>query len=61
MILYFRVEAPHHWALVDKRGSVVQEGSCDSPGEIPVLGKASAVVTVVAGDLVTVHEIKTPT
>jgi general secretion pathway protein L len=60
MILYFRAESPHLWALVDKRGSVVRDGTCDTPGEIPALEKASTVAAVVAGELVTVHEIDTP-
>ncbi|MFC1681501.1 type II secretion system protein GspL [Pseudomonadota bacterium] len=60
MILYFQADPPHRWALVDRRGSVVEDGISESPEDIPVLKKTSTTAAVVAGGKVTVHEVETP-
>lgn len=60
MILYFHADPPHAWALVDRRGSVVEDGVCNTLSEIPVLARTTQAVVVVAGELVTVHEVQMP-
>ena len=60
VILYFQVEPPHRWALVDRRGEVVNEGVSETLELIPVPAKLSQAVAVVPGEVVTIHRVELP-
>ncbi|GAI96403.1 unnamed protein product, partial [marine sediment metagenome] len=58
--LYFQVEPPHRWVLVDRRGDVVNEGISETLESIPAPAKLSQAVGVVPGEVVTIHEVELP-
>lgn len=61
MILYFSLAAPHRWVIVDRRNRVLEDGTADSLGNIPVRHRRLARrVAVVPGELVTMHSLRIP-
>jgi len=61
MILYFSLAAPHYWVIVDRRNRVLEDGTADSLGHIPVRHRRLARrVGVVPGELVTLHTLRIP-
>lgn len=61
MILYFSVAAPHRWVIVDRRNQVLEDGTAESLGHIPVRHRRiTRRVGVVPGELVTMHALRIP-
>lgn len=61
MILYFSLEAPHRWAIVDRRSRLVDEGTAESLGYVPARQRRiTRRVAVVPGELVTMHTLRIP-
>lgn len=61
MILYFSLAAPHRWAIIDRRNRVLEDGTADSLGNIPVRHRRiTRRVAVVPGELVTMHSLRIP-
>lgn len=61
MILYFSVAAPHRWVIIDRRNRVLEDGTAESLGHIPVRHRRiTRRVGVVPGELVTLHALRIP-
>lgn len=61
MILYFSVEAPHRWIIVDRRHRVLDDGVAQSPDQLPARQhRITRRVGVVPGELVTMHSMRIP-
>ncbi len=60
MILYFSVEAPYEWALVDRQGEVIGSGISETLQSLPVPDRLNAMVGIVPGSLVTIHRVDLP-
>ena len=58
MILYFHVEAPHHWVLLDRRGEVVDTGRSDSLDLLPLSKQVNKLIGVVPGGAVSVRQVE---
>jgi general secretion pathway protein L len=61
VILYFSVEAPHRWIVVDRKNRILEDGLADSLESVP--GRHRRVVRrvgVVPGELVTIHSLRIP-
>lgn len=60
MILYFYVEAPYQWALVDRQGEVVGGGTSETLKALPLPNRLNKMVGVIPGSLVTIHHVDLP-
>lgn len=61
MILYFSLATPHRWVIVDRRNRVLEDGTADSLGNIPIRHRRLAQrIAVVPGELVTMHSLRIP-
>lgn len=61
MILYFFLEAPHRWAIVDRKNRVLEDGLAESLDHIPIRHRRiTRRVAVVPGELVTIHSLRIP-
>lgn len=61
MILYFSMETPHRWIVVDRRHRVLDEGMADTPDQLPSRQRRiTRRVGVVPGELVTMHTLRIP-
>lgn len=61
MILYFSLEAPHHWVVLDRKHRVLDDGLAESLDGIPVhQRRITTRVAVVPGELVTIHTLQIP-
>lgn len=61
MILYFSLEAPHHWVILDRKHRVLDDGLAESLDGVPVhQRRITTRVAVVPGELVTVHTLQIP-
>lgn len=61
MILYYAVEPPHRWIILDRRNSPVDYGLAESIDQIPVQAhRITRRVGVVPGELVTTHTLRIP-
>lgn len=61
MILYFAVEPPHRWIILDRRDRPVDYGLAEAIDQIPVQARRIARrIGVVPGELVTTHTLRIP-
>lgn len=61
MILYFSIEAPHQWVIVDRKHQVLDEGVADTLEGVPVhQRRLHERVAVTPGELVTIHTLAIP-
>jgi len=61
VILYFAVEPPHRWVILDRRDRVVDAGLADSLAGIPAAERrVTRRVGIVPGELVTMHSLRIP-
>ena len=60
MILYFHVDTPHEWVLVDRHGGIMDKGASITLDVISLPKRLSQLVGVVPGTLVTTHDIELP-
>lgn len=60
MIIYFYVEAPYDWALLDRQGEVVGGGTSETLQGLPLPNHLNKMVGVVPGSLVTIHRVDLP-
>jgi len=61
VILYYAVEPPHRWALVDRRDRVVDSGAESSLAQMPAGDhRVTRRVGIVPGELVTLHTLRIP-
>lgn len=61
MILYFSLEAPHYWVILDRRHRILEDGLAESLDGVPVHQRRLTMrVAVVPGELVTIHSLRTP-
>ena len=58
MILYFHVDTPHEWVLLDRHGGIVDKGASITLDVISLPKRLSQLVGVVPGTLVTTHDIE---
>lgn len=58
MILYFHVNTPHEWVLLDRHGEVVDGGASTALDVISLPKRLNQLVGVVPGTLVTVHNVE---
>jgi len=61
LILYFSLEAPHHWVILDRRHRVLDGGVAETLDGVPVYQRRlNTRVAVVPGELVTIHTLRIP-
>ncbi len=61
MILYFSLEPPHRWVIVDRRNRVLEDGVAEALDHIPVRHRhLTRRVGVVRGELVTMRSLRIP-
>lgn len=61
MNLYFSIEAPYRWILIDKKGGYVDNGIAPSLAGITTSGyRVSRRIAVIPGELVTIHKLSVP-
>lgn len=61
MILYFSLEAPHYWVLLDRKHRVLDDGVADTLDGVPIHHRRVTMrIAVVPGELVTIHSVTIP-
>lgn len=61
MILYFALEAPHRWVIVDRKNRVLEGGIAEAMDHIPLRHRnLTRRVGVVPGELVTIRSLRIP-
>ena len=58
MILYFHVDTPHEWVLLDRHGGIMDKGASITLDVLSLPKRLSQLVGVVPGTFVTTHDIE---
>jgi general secretion pathway protein L len=61
LILYFSIESPHQWVILDRKQQVLDEGVAETLDGVPVhQRRLDDRVAVAPGELVTIHTLAIP-